>query len=284
MDRRGVPRRTRARAVAEFGTGRAERRGRGTTSPTACRTCRRARQRAAMRPPADAPGGARPHEQPTAGASTTAPPRRAAYPSIVERPRRERAAHRTRGSIVEKPFGRDLDVGARAERGRCTRCFDESQIFRIDHYLGKETVQNILVFRFANGIFEPIWNRRYVDNVQITVAETIGVEGRGGFYEQTGALRDMVAEPPVPGAGVRSRWSRRSRSSPTRLRDEKVKVLRAMQVCRPARRRARPVRGLPRRARRGARLTGRDLRGAARWRSTAGAGPACRSTCGPARA
>ena len=70
--------------------------------------------------------------------------------------------------------------------------FDESQVFRIDHYLGKETVQNILVFRFANGIFEPIWNRNYIDHVQITAAETLGVEGRGPFYEKAGALRDVV--------------------------------------------------------------------------------------------
>ena len=69
---------------------------------------------------------------------------------------------------------------------------DERQIYRIDHYLGKETVQNIMVFRFANGIFEPIWNRRYIDHVQITVAETVGVEERGGYYEEAGALRDMV--------------------------------------------------------------------------------------------
>ena len=71
--------------------------------------------------------------------------------------------------------------------------FDESQVFRIDHYLGKETVQNILAFRFANGLFEPIWNRRYIDHVQITAAESIGIEGRGAFYEQTGAIRDLVS-------------------------------------------------------------------------------------------
>ena len=76
----------------------------------------------------------------------------------------------------------------------------EAQIYRIDHYLGKETVQNILVFRFANGIFEPIWNRHYIDHVQITVAETVGVEGRGGYYDDAGALRDMVPEPHVPAA------------------------------------------------------------------------------------
>ena len=80
--------------------------------------------------------------------------------------------------IVEKPFGHDLASARASSTPSCPRYFVEEQIFRIDHYLGKETVQNILVFRFANGIFEPIWNRRYVDHVQITVAETIGVEGR----------------------------------------------------------------------------------------------------------
>src|SRR5688572_30036880 len=93
--------------------------------------------------------------------------------------------------VIEKPFGHDLE-SARALNRDIMRVLDERQIYRIDHYLGKETVQNILVFRFANGIFEPIWNRSYVDHVQITVAETVGVEGRGGYYERAGALRDMV--------------------------------------------------------------------------------------------
>jgi glucose-6-phosphate 1-dehydrogenase len=93
--------------------------------------------------------------------------------------------------IVEKPFGRDL-VSARALNEELRAVLHERQIYRIDHYLGKETVQNLLVFRFSNGIFEPIWNRRYVDHVQITVAETLGVEARGGYYDGAGALRDMV--------------------------------------------------------------------------------------------
>jgi glucose-6-phosphate 1-dehydrogenase len=96
--------------------------------------------------------------------------------------------------VVEKPFGRDLD-SARVLNGKLQTAFEESQIFRIDHYLGKETVQNVLVFRFANGIFEPIWNRRYIDHVQITTAESVGVEGRGGYYENAGALRDMLTVP-----------------------------------------------------------------------------------------
>ena len=93
--------------------------------------------------------------------------------------------------MVEKPFGRDLD-SARALDATLHAAFDEDQIFRIDHYLGKETVQNVLALRFANAIFEPIWNRRYVDHIQITVAEELGVEHRGGFYETAGALRDIV--------------------------------------------------------------------------------------------
>jgi glucose-6-phosphate 1-dehydrogenase len=93
--------------------------------------------------------------------------------------------------VIEKPFGHDLD-SARELNHQVNAVFHESQVFRIDHYLGKETVQNILVFRFANGIFEPIWNRNYIDHVQITAAETLGVEGRGPFYEKAGALRDVV--------------------------------------------------------------------------------------------
>jgi glucose-6-phosphate 1-dehydrogenase len=93
--------------------------------------------------------------------------------------------------VVEKPFGRDLRSARELDQA-LGLVFRERQIFRIDHYLGKETVQNILVFRFANGIFEPVWNRRYVDHVQVSVAETVGVEGRGGYYEESGALRDMV--------------------------------------------------------------------------------------------
>ena len=93
--------------------------------------------------------------------------------------------------VIEKPFGHDLD-SARLLNQQVNAVFHESQVFRIDHYLGKETVQNILVFRFANGIFEPVWNRNYIDNVQITAAETLGVEGRGPFYEKAGALRDVV--------------------------------------------------------------------------------------------
>jgi glucose-6-phosphate 1-dehydrogenase len=93
--------------------------------------------------------------------------------------------------VIEKPFGHDLD-SARELNHQVNAVFHENQVFRIDHYLGKETVQNILVFRFANGMFEPVWNRNYIDHVQITAAETLGVEGRGPFYEKAGALRDVV--------------------------------------------------------------------------------------------
>ena len=133
--------------------------------------------------------------------------------------------------IVEKPFGRDLDT-ARELNVEILRSFQEHQVYRIDHYLGKETVQNLLVFRFANGIFEPVWNRTYVDHVQITVTEQLGVEGRGGYYEEAGAMRDMVQnhllqllclvgmEPPV-------------RLNAEAVRDEKAKVLAAIRPYSP---------------------------------------------------
>jgi glucose-6-phosphate 1-dehydrogenase len=116
------------------------------------------------------------------------------FAGIVENLGAQGMAHPEKGPatvVIEKPFGHDLD-SARELNHKVNAVFEESQVFRIDHYLGKETVQNLLVFRFANGIFEPIWNRNYVDHVQITVAETLGVEGRGPFYEKAGALRDVV--------------------------------------------------------------------------------------------
>src|SRR5947209_1696128 len=103
----------------------------------------------------------------------------------------EEAPDHWRRIIIEKPFGHDL-ASARQLNHDLLELVGEQQIYRIDHYLGKETVQNIIVFRFANGIFEPLWNRRYIDHVQITVAETVSVEQRGGYYEKAGALRDMV--------------------------------------------------------------------------------------------
>ncbi len=93
--------------------------------------------------------------------------------------------------IIEKPFGHDLD-SARKLNEDIHHVFGENQVYRIDHYLGKETVQNILAFRFGNGIFEPLWNRRYINHMQISAAESIGVEGRGAYYQEAGALRDMI--------------------------------------------------------------------------------------------
>jgi len=98
---------------------------------------------------------------------------------------------RFRRVVIEKPFGRDL-ASAQTLNARVGKCLEEHQIYRIDHFLGKETVRNILVTRFANGVFEPLWNRLHIDHVQITAAETVGVEGRGGYYDRAGALRDMV--------------------------------------------------------------------------------------------
>ena len=130
--------------------------------------------------------------------------------------------------IVEKPFGVDL-ASARELNRAVHAVFSEDDVYRIDHYLGKETVQNIMVFRFANGIMEPIWNRRYVDHVQITVSESLGVGHRGNYYDGSGALRDMIQnhimqllsliamEPPLAIDG---------RS----VRDEKVKVLNAIRL------------------------------------------------------
>ena len=133
--------------------------------------------------------------------------------------------------VIEKPFGHDLESAIRLNR-EVGKVFRERQVYRIDHYLGKETVRNLLVFRFGNGIFEPIWNRRHIDHVQITVAESIGVEGRGAFYEETGASRDFLQnhllqllslvamEPPAT-------------FEADALRDEKVKVLRAVTEMTP---------------------------------------------------
>ena len=129
--------------------------------------------------------------------------------------------------IVEKPFGRDLGT-AQALNKHLAGAFDESQVFRIDHYLGKETVQNLLVLRFANCIFEPIWNQKYVDHVQITVAESLGVEGRGGYYETAGALRDIVQNHIMHLLCLVAMEAPRSLDSDD-VRDEKVKVLRALR-------------------------------------------------------
>jgi glucose-6-phosphate 1-dehydrogenase len=138
---------------------------------------------------------------------------------------------RWRRVVIEKPFGHDLPTAVELNR-TIKSMVGERQIFRIDHYLGKETVQNLLVFRFGNGMFEPIWNRNYVDHVQITVAEDMGVEGRGGYYDSAGAMRDMTPnhiaqlislvamEPPIS-------------FSPDAVRDEQVKLLNSIEAISP---------------------------------------------------
>jgi glucose-6-phosphate 1-dehydrogenase len=143
--------------------------------------------------------------------------------------------------IVEKPFGHDLDSAIKLNRELLAH-WREDQIFRIDHYLGKETVQNLLAFRFSNGLFEPLWNRQHIDHIQFTVAETVGVEGRGGYYDRSGVLRDMIQnhmfqmlaylcmEPP---SSFRS----------DAIRNEKAKVLDAVRVMSPAEVRTHTVRG-----------------------------------------
>jgi glucose-6-phosphate 1-dehydrogenase len=133
--------------------------------------------------------------------------------------------------VVEKPFGHDL-ASARELSHRLHDFFDESEIYRIDHYLGKETVQNILAFRFGNGIFEPLWNRRYVNHVQITAAESIGVEGRGAYYQEAGALRDMIQNHLLQVMATVAMEPSAS-FQPTSVRDERSKLLRSIRVWKP---------------------------------------------------
>ena len=151
-----------------------------------------------------------------------------AFPTIVEALGKRRTATGWTRLIVEKPFGHDLE-SARKLNAMLREHFEENEIFRIDHYLGKETVQNMNALRFANGIFEPIWNRQFIDHVQITVAESIGIEGRAGYYESSGAIRDIfqnhllqllaltAMEPPID-------------FTAESVRNEKVKVLKALHT------------------------------------------------------
>jgi len=133
--------------------------------------------------------------------------------------------------VVEKPFGRDLQ-SALDLNDQMHAAFDESQIYRIDHYMGKETVQNVLALRFANAIFEPIWNHRYIEQVQVTVAESLGVEHRGGFYETAGALRDIVQNHVMQVLALTLMESPTSTDA-DRIRDEKVKLLQAIDIPTP---------------------------------------------------
>ena len=149
------------------------------------------------------------------------------FGDLAERLHRFGIADKNSRIVVEKPFGRDLH-SARALNATLAAHFDEAQIYRIDHYLGKETVQNLMAVRFGNILFEPLWNSHYVDHIQITVAETVGVGGRGAYYDTSGAMRDMMQnhlmqllcliamEPP-------------SRFDPDAVRDEKLKVIRALE-------------------------------------------------------
>jgi len=133
--------------------------------------------------------------------------------------------------VVEKPYGRDLESAIALDE-QMHGAFEERQIYRIDHYMGKETVQNVLALRFANAVFEPIWNRRYVEQVQVTVAESLGVEHRGGFYETAGALRDIVQNHVMQVLALTLMESPTSADA-DRIRDEKVKLLQAIDIPTP---------------------------------------------------
>ncbi len=144
------------------------------------------------------------------------------------------AEHRPEGwrrIVIEKPFGHDLQ-SARALNTGIHRVFSEDDVYRIDHYLGKETVQNIIAFRFGNGIFEPLWNRRYINHVQITAAESIGVEGRGAYYQEAGALRDMIQNHLLQVLATIA-MEPSAVFEPDAVRDERAKLLRAIKTLRP---------------------------------------------------
>ena len=140
--------------------------------------------------------------------------------------------HGWRRVVIEKPFGHDLS-SARALSDEVHEHFAEHEVYRIDHYLGKETVQNILAFRFGNGIFEPLWDRRYVDNIQITGAESIGVEGRGAYYQEAGALRDMIQNHLLQVMATVA-MEPSATFSPDSVRDERAKLLRSVRILKPS--------------------------------------------------
>ena len=180
---------------------------------------------------------------------------------------------------------------------RSSRNWDENQIYRVDHYLGKETVQNLLAFRFSNGMFEPLWNKNYIDNIQFNVSEAVDVEGRGGYYDRSGVLRDMMQNHMFQMLAYLCMESPGS-FEPDAIRNEKAKLLQSVRIYTPEEvaqlRRARPVRPVERRdgkvkpgyragEGRQPELEHRDLRRGASCTSTTGAGRACRSTCARAR-
>lgn len=154
------------------------------------------------------------------------------YPHVIEQLGRAGLAKPKNGEswtrvIIEKPFGHD-GASARDLNAKVLKVFDESQVYRIDHYLGKETVQNMLVFRFGNGIFEPLWNRNYIDHVQITASESLGVERRAAFYESAGAMRDMIQSHVLQLTSLVSMESP-VRFDATAVRNEKIKVLQSIR-------------------------------------------------------
>jgi glucose-6-phosphate 1-dehydrogenase len=158
------------------------------------------------------------------------------YPSVIEQLHNAHLQQSSNGRswarlVVEKPFGRDL-ASARKLNRTVLDAFDESQVYRIDHYLGKDTVQNLLVLRFGNGIFEPLWNRNYVDHVQITAAESLGIESRASFYETAGALRDMIQSHVLQLTSLVS-IEPPSAFDATAVRNEKIKVLQAIRPYTP---------------------------------------------------
>ena len=183
--------------------------------------------------------------------------------------------------MIEKPFGLDLE-SARTLDAALKEVVDEEQVFRIDHFLGKEAVQNILALRFANGLFEPAWNRHSIESVQIDVPEDLDIQGRGSFYEGTGCLRDMISTHLCQLLGFVALEDPGAFEEKA-LRDAKSQVFQDLAAVRHATGRLRPVRRLPRRGgRRPATPTSRRS-----WRSrrtsTTTAGAGCRSTCAPAR-
>ncbi len=143
--------------------------------------------------------------------------------------------------VIEKPFGADL-ASAKALNDRILRCLTEQQVYRIDHFLGKETVRNIMVTRFANGVFEPLWNRLHIDHIQITAAETVGVELRGGFYDHTGALRDMVPNHLINLLAMIAMEAPNT-FDPAELQAERARVIRAVRRWAPQEALANSVRG-----------------------------------------